>query len=313
MHVEHYKMADVKRLENEYTRAPEYECRDGRIDESRTKNNSRLGKIGSLRDLVSRRLAQVPHAKRKDLNVMTSIVITCPQELQGDPDKEDAFFRLAFTWCQHRYGRDNVLAGFIHRDETSPHMHVPVVPEKQNRISSKSLFTRGELSKMHTDFDRECEIAFGKKGLVKNGRTKGGYTTKELKERTKREAALKAREEAVEMREKAVSQREIALNASQRALESRERALEAAEAEYQAEVGKWLTGPPEAQERALLSEAKAWEGKAGKTMYERLRERVKARVDAWREKPKQKLNLSGHLTGLNEIDYGDNGSQYERG
>lgn len=232
-HVEHYKMADVKRIANEFTREkdssgkPVYNNSDKRIDTSRShlnycvdtgrKYGMKTRSATTLTGVVKNRVNEVPHVNRNDLNVVSSWVITCPKELTSERDIK-RFFEVAYKFCQDRYGEANVVNGYVHMDEVSPHMHVPVVPVKDNRISSKALFTRGELSSFHKDLERKMTYEFGMRGLVLNGRTKGNYTVKELKERTKQEQELADRQARIYKREQSLDARESSLKAQEDAL-----------------------------------------------------------------------------------------------
>lgn len=205
-HVEHFKMQDVKRLCNEYEREEEFLHTDAakeRIDFSRLNLDYTIPSRRIHYQLaweLPRRVAAVPHSKRKDLNVMSTWVLTCPKELESDKDIKK-FFDVAYRFTQERYGADNVMLGYVHMDETSPHIHIPLVPVKDGRISAKNLFTRKELSDYHKELDAVMEREFGMKGLVHNGRTKGKYTVEELKERTRREKELSDREARLEAQE----------------------------------------------------------------------------------------------------------------
>ena len=69
---------------------------------------------------------------------------------------------------KRRYGADNVIAGYVHMDETTPQIHVCVVPEAISRktgrrtVSSASLLTRAELRNFHQDLKKEMLKVFGK-------------------------------------------------------------------------------------------------------------------------------------------------------
>ena len=101
-----------------------------------------------------------------------SWVMTLPQPLQGDDAKSKLFFEEFYKFCQERYGKDNVIDGVVHNDETSPHMTVYIVPECISRksgkptISAATRFQRNELRMFHSDFDKVCEKLFGQANLV---------------------------------------------------------------------------------------------------------------------------------------------------
>lgn len=219
-HVEHFKKCDVKRLSNEYDRDEKYmnshdvsRINLDRVNDNYVLSQNEFSPKQSLeeykkcsRDLYSKinsRLSDsdLKVSNRKDLNVMSCWVVTVPEELKGDQEKEDRFLKLTYDYTVERYGKYNVMDGFVHKDETSSHIHIPLVPVVDNKVSSKALFTKSELRNYQRDLDKKMESEFGIKGLVLNGRTKGNYTVEELKERTERENDLLRREKAVESKE----------------------------------------------------------------------------------------------------------------
>ena len=105
-----------------------------------------------------------------------SWVITCPKELIGDLNGDDLQIRKFFTevwdFCCRRYGKENVVDGVVHMDESTPHMTVYIIPECVSRKSGKhsisvaTVFQRQELQSFHADLDKQCELIFGQKNLV---------------------------------------------------------------------------------------------------------------------------------------------------
>ena len=137
------------------------------------------------------------------------------------------FFDITYNFMKRRYGADNVIAGYVHMDETTPQIHVCVVPDAISRktgrrtVSSASLLTRAELHNFHQDLQKEMVNVFGRDAndYILNGRTQGGYTIDELKKRKKdREVIVKKakqiikKEEELTRREEAIIVRERELN-----------------------------------------------------------------------------------------------------
>lgn len=249
-HVEHFKKSDVKNLVNEYDRDEKYmKSKDvSRIDLERVQNDyvltqNEFARKQSLEDYrnhtrplankIESRLADsdLTVSTRKDLNVMSTWVVTCPQELVGDKEKEDRFFEMVYGYTIERYGKNNVLDGFVHKDETTPHIHIPVIPVKDGRVSSKALFTKSELRNYQRDLDKACEQEFGIKGLILNGRTKGNYTVSELKERSLNASEAQKRDLELRVRESSLNARETSLNALERRLEIKGKELQDKERE----------------------------------------------------------------------------------
>ena len=245
-HVSHFKKSDCKRVANEYSRdekflAKEKAKQESRIHFEKTKDNYKIGEQNlDLNQQIENRLADenLKVSSRKDLNVMSDWVITCPIEIT-EPDEQKRFFNTVYDFTSERYGKANVLTGFVHMDETTPHMHLPVVPVKDGRVSSKALFNKSELQNYQRDLDKKIADEFGCSGLILNGRTKGDFTVEELKERDKanwkikvaeeqykkmheEKQALRERETSIVEREKALALRESRLKAREATLSSRE-------------------------------------------------------------------------------------------
>ncbi len=114
-----------------------------------------------------------------------------------DPEHCRNFMKKSYDFFCDRYGRKNVMVGFVHMDETTPHMTVLIVPEATSRktglrtVSSASLFTRKDLSTFHDDYQKFLDDNLdGPRALVHNGRTKGNYTLEEYKTREADVAAM---------------------------------------------------------------------------------------------------------------------------
>lgn len=152
--------------------------------------------------------------------------VTRPYNRPRNPAQCRAFFDEIWTFCQERYGKENCIAGFVHLDESTPHLHLILVPEATSRktgnrtVSSASLMTRNELRDFHRDLDKHMRERFGEKaaGWILNGRTKGGYTLDELKTRSRDEARMRARKGAISAREQALDKRDKELEARSQGL-----------------------------------------------------------------------------------------------
>lgn len=249
-HVEHFKKSDVKKLANEYDRDEKYmKTNDtsridlGRMSQDYVLSQNEFKLRQSLEDYrnhtrplankIESRLADsdLTVSTRKDLNVMSTWVVTCPEELLDKPQDVERFFKMTYDYTVDRYGSENVLEGFVHMDETTPHVHIPIVPVKDERVSSKALFTKSELKGYQQELDKLCEKEFGKKGLVLNGRTKGNYTVQELKSRSLNASEAQKRDLELSARESSLNARETSLNALERRLEIKDKELQDKERE----------------------------------------------------------------------------------
>lgn len=181
------------------------------VDTSLSMNNYSMEGIKSSKEALKRvdaRCAEVMNGRKmqKQTNVIVSCAYTLPEYFYDKPvDEQRKCFDAVYRFIQDRYGKENVIDGVVHNDETTPHMTVYTVPVTTSRktgnitVSSASLCTQKEFNTFHKDLESYMEKAFGVKGLALNGRTKGNFTLEELKERTRvkeEQVLLKAKVEA---------------------------------------------------------------------------------------------------------------------
>ena len=138
-HIAKYKATSVGHMLAHYRRDASSMERDN-IDPKRTKGNMVVAhytnKDGQLvvgrvvpREgepnwgTVERRIERVNEAQkgagkratRKDAVVMADVVVTLPDNVRkGD---EDRFFRLTYWYLSKKFGIDNMMGGFVHKDE----------------------------------------------------------------------------------------------------------------------------------------------------------------------------------------------------
>lgn len=165
------------------------------IDNSKTKDNYDLcEKDGDMMSRYKERLNEVHCLNRADVKVMADWVVTLPEELKEKPrgDKR-AFFEETYDFLSERYGKENVLAGVVHNDETTPHMHFAFMPvtydEKRERekVSAKEVLNRNELKSFHQDLDKHLKEKIPhvyEKGVL-NDKTIGVKDIATLKEKSK--------------------------------------------------------------------------------------------------------------------------------
>ena len=197
------------------------------VDEERTHLNYNLIEGSETRaDIIAKintRVHDVMGDKikpqtRKNMKPLGTWVVTLPQELNdlSDDEKRD-FFETALEFVGDRYGKENLVYAAVHMDENQPHMHVGVVPVCTSRktgketVSSASMFTKKDLKTFHDDLEKIMTEKYGKKHLMKNGRTKGNYTLDELKERTQTEERLAKKQAELDKKSTEIEQVQIEL------------------------------------------------------------------------------------------------------
>ena len=184
------------------------------VDTSLSMNNYSMEGIKSSKEALKRvdaRCAEVMNGRKmqKQTNVVVSCAYTLPEYFYDKPaDEQRKCFDAVYRFIQDRYGKENVIDGVVHNDETTPHMTVYTVPVTTSRktgnitVSSASLCTQKEFNTFHKDLESYMEKAFGVKGLALNGRTKGNFTLEELKERTRVKEGQDKRADELDKREK---------------------------------------------------------------------------------------------------------------
>lgn len=140
------------------------------IDESRTQFNYNLAPArGDLLNFIDDFCCSIKCQKRDDVIKLCDWIVTMPKDL--DPAKEDIFFRSTYNFLVNRYGMrqndDNIVGAFVHKDESSPHMHfcfVPVTTEKKNKkklgqwkVCASDVINKLDLATFHEDLQDYLE------------------------------------------------------------------------------------------------------------------------------------------------------------
>lgn len=189
-HIAKYKATSVGHMLAHYRRDASSLERDN-IDPKRVENDMVVGhytnKDGGLVvgrvvpregepnwDTVERRIERVNEAQkaagkratRKDAVVMADVVVTLPDNVRkGD---EDRFFRLTYWYLSNKFGIDNMMGGFVHKDEVlkdgtpaRDHMHVPFTPILDGRFNYKKMCPRSFYQSMHKELGDYLERRMG--------------------------------------------------------------------------------------------------------------------------------------------------------
>lgn len=150
------------------------------IDKSRTHLNYTLGVyekdgkrfIGKVRGSASwatvkgridavnaRAKAEGKRATRKDAVVMADMVVTLPPNVP--PEDAYKFFWNSYQYIADRVGRGNLMGGYVHMDETTPHMHVPFTPILDGRFNYKQMCDRKFYQTFHKGLGDRLEQKMG--------------------------------------------------------------------------------------------------------------------------------------------------------
>lgn len=229
MHVEKYKGAGVAPVSNHNARV--YESRGYRrenIDSSLSGENYRLGPDrGPAKEWVNARVAALglKRRPRSDAVLMCEWVVTLPESERGG---EREFFEAAYGAMAARYGADNVVSCWVHRDEPGarPHMHFDWVPvTRDGRLSAKEVLSRKELLAVHRDLGRELSQALGHEvHLLLPSEERGRRELSRLDDRQYRDAM--AERERASAEAASASERAAAAEGARRAAEDAQRAAQ---------------------------------------------------------------------------------------
>lgn len=180
-HVEKYKASALGHMLAHYNRSTPA---NKDIDRSRTEQNYNLApERGDLLKFINARLADgVKVQQRADVIKLCDWVVTMPKDLP--PEKEQAFFANTYDFLVNKYGERNVVCAYVHKDESTPHMHfawLPVVQEKKNKkrlgqekLSAKECITRSDLQKFHQQLQTYLEQKLNCQVNIINEATKDG-------------------------------------------------------------------------------------------------------------------------------------------
>ena len=197
--MEKYHKQDVAPIEKENERDENYEASNPQIDSERTRNNYRFtpyfGK--TYTEFINGRTKELGLSPRKDAVVMNSFVLGSDKTFFDGLAKVEQynFFSDCYKFFAERYGEENIIAAVVHNDETTPHMHLNLMPvTKDGRLCSKQLFDKPQLQKLQTDFYEEVGKRWGlQRG--KEGSQKKHLSTAEFKAKKIIEQAEAIREE----------------------------------------------------------------------------------------------------------------------
>ncbi|WP_254260313.1 MobV family relaxase [Listeria fleischmannii] len=96
--------------------------------------------------IASQRTSQ--RAIRKDAVLVHTWIISSDTAFfeELSPSETKRYFEVATQYFADRYGTQNIAYAHVHLDETTPHMHIGIVPMTEDgRLSAKTLFSRNAL------------------------------------------------------------------------------------------------------------------------------------------------------------------------
>lgn len=182
---------DPKRVKNDMV-VGHYTNKDGRLVVGRVVPREGEPNWGTVERRIERvneaQKAAGKRATRKDAVVMADVVVTLPDNVRkGD---EDRFLCLTYWYLSNKFGIDNMMGGFVHKDEVlkdgtpaRDHMHVPFTPILDGRFNYKKMCPRSFYQSMHKELGDYLEKRLGYRPeveLAEETRAQRVYTDKSV-------------------------------------------------------------------------------------------------------------------------------------
>lgn len=168
---------DPKRVKNDMVVA-HYTNNDGKLVVGRVVPREGEPNWGTVERRIERvneaQKAAGKRATRKDAVVMADVVVTLPDNVRkGD---EDRFFRLTYWYLSNKFGIDNMMGGYVHKDEVlkdgtpaRDHMHAPFTPILDGRFNYKQMCPRAFYQSLHKELGDYLEKQMGYRPEVELG------------------------------------------------------------------------------------------------------------------------------------------------
>lgn len=137
------------------------------IDISRSDQNIVFFKTEDISEDVKRRVADIQsRQKRKircDAPVAIEYMITASPEAMTRLSKQEQerYFAECLSFVEARHGVGNRLSAVLHLDETTPHLHMLVFPEREGKLDAKSFFKLPALTALQDEFAIKVGKQFG--------------------------------------------------------------------------------------------------------------------------------------------------------
>ena len=169
------------------------------IDPTRTPLNYELHDRGGLtaREQLKQRLSEVHCMQRDDVIVMASLVVTLPPDVK--PEDERKFFESVYDYACKVHGKQNIVNATVHKDETTPHIHIGFIPviqaadrkgETYEKVCCKQVIKKSYLNRFHDDLSNHIAKDLGYEVSILNGAT--AYGNKKIMEMKAERAKARA-------------------------------------------------------------------------------------------------------------------------
>ena len=238
--MEKYHKTDIAPVENENERDDTYQAVNPQIDFTRTRNNYNIIKHQrSYTQFINDKIEalDLPTKVRKDAVLMCSFVVGSDREFFSrlSSGEQQQFFVDCTRFFTERYGEDNIISAVVHMDETTPHIHLNLIPIADGRLCAKQLFDRKELQNLQSDFHsvvgKKWNLQRGKEGSQAKHLDTAAYKLKKMREET---AAAEERKAVAEQGALSAEQQQVHAERKTQQLEDRQKQLQQDTAPLQA-------------------------------------------------------------------------------
>ncbi|WP_432290748.1 plasmid recombination protein [Olsenella uli] len=227
---------------------------------------------GSVAAAVAERIAECPQKKkiRKDAVRYLVARANMPDYSQRSQEEREEWVRRVRGFFAKKYGEDNVVDIRWHYDQTTPHLHLTLVPiTEDGRLSAKEVFkpTKTNMRRWQRDWYAEVAAPMGYEEPDFGKSQEKGYTRECVASRRQAEAAKKKTMRVVSSAariERSATERAVRAGKAASEAERRQAAAEAATAALAAERGRLDAEAAAARERAQAASqaARAAEARA---------------------------------------------------
>ena len=313
--MEKYHKTDIAPVENENERDDTYQAVNPQIDFTRTRNNYNIIKHQrSYTQFINDKIEalDLPTKVRKDAVLMCSFVVGSDREFFSrlSSGEQQQFFVDCTRFFTERYGEDNIISAVVHMDETTPHLHLNLIPIANDRLCAKQLFDRKELQNLQSDFHsvvgKKWNLQRGKEGSQAKHLDTAAYKLKKMREET---AAAEERKAVAEQGALSAEQQQVHAERKTQQLEDRQKQLQQNTAPLQAAADvlqEYSEGRRKLNKRDLpviAAEATKLKGENGQ-LEERLQISARDQSDVftlYQKTEREKQVLQGDADILREI------------
>jgi hypothetical protein len=162
---------------------------------------------GKQTDYIKAKIEKIMDGRtlRKDAVKMCCWIVDAPEQLPEE--KKNVFFQATYKFLVDRYGKksgmgeDVVISAYIHKSETTDHIHFAFLPVVEKRLCAKECVGRADLQSFHKDYASYMEqLGICKKSDILNGKTKRDANGRALSVKELKRQRYLERERKVEKR-----------------------------------------------------------------------------------------------------------------